>query len=115
MHAQAAIMEEAELGASRRVFDLQLDQLGPYSLAFNRSGRRLLLGGRKGHIALLDWQQARPLAEVQVGISWHIWLSFQCAGLPSGCAAVFMTTVLSIPLCYAAGQGDNPRCQFSAQ
>lgn len=63
---QAAIAKEAAVGASRKVFDLALDQLGPYSLAFNRSGRQLLLGGRKGHLALLDWQQARPLAEVQV-------------------------------------------------
>lgn len=64
--SQAAIAKEAAVGASRKVFDLALDQLGPYSLAFNRSGRQLLLGGRKGHLALLDWQQARPLAEVQV-------------------------------------------------
>ena len=63
---QDAIVKESEIGASRRVFDLQLDQLGPYCLGFNRSGRHLLLGGRKGHLALLDWQQARPLVEVQV-------------------------------------------------
>lgn len=63
---QAAIVREAETGAGRRVFDLQLDQLGPYSLAFTRNGRHMLLGGRKGHLALLDWQHAQLGAEIQV-------------------------------------------------
>lgn len=63
---QKAITGEAEVGASRKVFDLQLDRLGPYSLAFTRSGRHMLLGGRKGHLALMDWQRAQLLSENQV-------------------------------------------------
>ena len=63
---QRAITGEAEVGAGRKVFDLQLDRLGPYSLAFTRSGRHMLLGGRKGHLALMDWQRAQLLSEHQV-------------------------------------------------
>lgn len=59
-------MQEAEIGAARKVFDLKLPELGPYNLAFTRSGAHLLLGGRKGHLALMDWQQRHLVCEVQV-------------------------------------------------
>ena len=58
-------MEEAEAGAAAKVFDLDLPELGPYNLAFTRSGRHMLLGGRKGHLALMDWQQHHLVCEVQ--------------------------------------------------
>lgn len=55
-----------EEGAARRAFDLSLPALGPYNLDFSRSGRHLLLAGRKGHLALMDWQRSRLICEVQV-------------------------------------------------
>ena len=63
---QEDIVQEAEVGAARKVFDLDLPELGPYNLAFTRSGAHLLLGGRKGHLALMDWQQRHLICEVQV-------------------------------------------------
>ncbi|KAK9803205.1 hypothetical protein WJX73_003153 [Symbiochloris irregularis] len=69
--SQKAIIGEAEVGVTRKVFDLQLDRLGPYSLAFTRNGRQMLLGGRKGHLALMDWQRAHLLSEVQVRETIH--------------------------------------------
>lgn len=54
------------MGAGRKVFDLALTELGPYSLAFTRSGRFLALAGRKGHLAVLDWQRRQLACEVQV-------------------------------------------------
>ena len=63
---QEDILQEAEVGAAKKVFDLDLPELGPYNLAFTRSGRHLLLGGRKGHLALMDWQQRHLVCEVQV-------------------------------------------------
>lgn len=65
-------MREAEEGAARKAFDLALPALGPYALDFTRNGRFLLLGGRRGHLALMDWQRAKLLCEVQVRRSW-IW------------------------------------------
>ena len=64
-------LQAAEAGAGRKVFDLSLPQLGPYSLDFTRSGRHLLLAGRKGHLALLDWQRTRLVCEVQVKEATH--------------------------------------------
>lgn len=55
-----------EVGAGRQAVDLQLTELGPYNLDFSRSGRYLLLGGRKGHLALMDWHRMRNLCELQV-------------------------------------------------
>ena len=53
-------------GAARKVFDLKLSELGPYNLAFTRNGRHMLLGGRKGHLAVMDWQSMRSVCELQV-------------------------------------------------
>jgi len=63
----ACACAEVEAGVSRKAFDLKLDQLGPYNVAFTRSGRHMLMGGRKGHLALMDWQRMHSVCEVQVG------------------------------------------------
>lgn len=53
-------------GAARKVFDLKLNELGPYNVTFTRNGRQMLLGGRKGHLAVMDWQNMRSICELQV-------------------------------------------------
>lgn len=63
---QPDIIAAVEAGAAQKAMDLSLPTLGPYTLDFNRSGRHLLLGGRKGHLSLMDWQQARVTCEIQV-------------------------------------------------
>ena len=63
---QQDIVKEVDTGAGRKVFDLSLTELGPYSVNFTRTGRHMLLGGRKGHIALLDWQRLYTVCELQV-------------------------------------------------
>lgn len=63
---QEDIVREVETGAGAKVFDLKLTELGPYNLSFTRSGRYMLLGGRKGHLALMDWQRSQLVTEVQV-------------------------------------------------
>ena len=82
-------MQEAEVGAARRVFDLDLPELGPYNLAFTRSGAHLLLGGRRGHLALMDWQQRHLVCEVQVPgpspLGWSADLQCSHAELLSAC------------------------------
>ena len=62
---QAALAGASEAGATRKALDLDLPQLGPYSLDWTRNGRYLAVGGRKGHLALLAWQQAQRFAELQ--------------------------------------------------
>jgi U3 small nucleolar RNA-associated protein 7 len=63
---QQDIVGHLEEGAAKKVIDLSLTDLGPYKLDFTRSGRFMLLGGRRGHLALMDWQRLRLTAEVQV-------------------------------------------------
>lgn len=60
------MVNEVDVGASRKVFDLRLGELGPYNIDFSRSGRYMLIGGRKGHLALMNWQSGRTFCEVQV-------------------------------------------------
>ena len=63
---QADVVNEVEVGASRKVFDLRLGGLGPYNIDFSRSGGYMLIGGKKGHLGLIDWQSGRTFCEVQV-------------------------------------------------
>uniref|UniRef100_A0A7S0WQI7 BING4 C-terminal domain-containing protein n=1 Tax=Chlamydomonas leiostraca TaxID=1034604 RepID=A0A7S0WQI7_9CHLO len=63
---QADIAAAVETGAAQKVIDLRLPQLGPYCLDFQRSGRHVVLGGRKGHLAMVDWQRKALVCEVQV-------------------------------------------------
>jgi U3 small nucleolar RNA-associated protein 7 len=55
-----------EQGAARKAFDLSLPDLGPYSMAYTRAGRHMVLGGAKGHLAVMEWQRGHLTCEVQV-------------------------------------------------
>lgn len=47
---------------------MNLDQLGPYRCDYTPNGRHLILAGRRGHIATLDWQSGtkKLITEIQV-------------------------------------------------
>ena len=48
------------------IFDLRLKDFGPYSgLSVTRNGQYVLLGGRKGHLAMLEWKRKNLLMEFQ--------------------------------------------------
>ena len=68
---QQDIAAAVDVQAAQRAFDLRLPDFGPYVHDYTRSGRYLLLGGRKGHLAVLDWQQKRLLTELHVGETVH--------------------------------------------
>ncbi|GAB4820586.1 hypothetical protein N2152v2_007632 [Parachlorella kessleri] len=68
---QEDIVQAAEEGAGKKVFDLSLPELGPYRLDLTRSGRHMVLGGRKGHLAMLDWQRSQIVCELQVRETTH--------------------------------------------
>jgi U3 small nucleolar RNA-associated protein 7 len=46
---------------------LKLEDLGPYRVDYTRNGRELLLAGRKGHVATMDWRNGRLGCELQLG------------------------------------------------
>ena len=53
--------------AAKGKFELKLDQLGPYVTDYTRNGRELLLAGRKGHVATMDWREGKLGCELQLG------------------------------------------------
>jgi hypothetical protein len=66
---QQQIVSAVEQGAARKAFDLNLPDLGPYSMAYTRAGRHIVLGGARGHLAVMEWQRGHLTCEVQVGPS----------------------------------------------
>lgn len=64
--SQEAIVSNVDILSSRKAFDIQLPVLGPYMIDYTCNGRYLVLGGRKGHIAIMDWKAARLITELQV-------------------------------------------------
>ncbi|KAL2643345.1 hypothetical protein R1flu_010932 [Riccia fluitans] len=63
---QQAIVKEVDITSARKAFDLQLEDLAPYTLDYNNNGKYLLIGGRKGHLAIMDWKQSKLIMETQV-------------------------------------------------
>ncbi|GFR46860.1 hypothetical protein Agub_g8501 [Astrephomene gubernaculifera] len=63
---QESVVAAVDSTAAAKAFDLSLPELGPYSLTFSRNGRFMLMGGGKGHLALMDWQRSHLVCEVQV-------------------------------------------------
>ena len=68
---QADIAAAAPSGVARRALNLTLDTYGPYSTAYSRNGRYMLLGGSKGHIAVVDWHTLAVSAEFHVRETLH--------------------------------------------
>ncbi len=63
---QEHIVAGVQEGARDKAFALSLPDFGPYAASYTRNGRHLLLGGRRGHIAVFDWQKFALKCEVHV-------------------------------------------------
>lgn len=61
-----SLVQQNQSASAEMGFELSLKQFGPYVTDYSRNGRSLLLGGRKGHIAALDWQQKKLKCEINV-------------------------------------------------
>lgn len=56
---QDDIKSEVAIETAKKGFHLQLDTYGPYNVSYSRTGRDLLLAGRKGHVATMDWREGK--------------------------------------------------------
>lgn len=69
---QSQIKESVSVDAANKSFSLDLSGgksnagRGPYRASYTRNGRHLLLGGRKGHLAAMDWQTGKLMCEINV-------------------------------------------------
>ncbi|KZF19860.1 BING4CT-domain-containing protein [Xylona heveae TC161] len=64
---QDDIQAELPMETAKKGFELKLEGLGPYTADYTRNGRSLLLAGRKGHIATMDWRDGKLGCEMQLG------------------------------------------------
>ncbi|QIW97187.1 hypothetical protein AMS68_002705 [Peltaster fructicola] len=63
---QTQIRDDVGLETAKKSFDLQLAE-GPYVFDYSRNGRDLLLAGRKGHVATMEWRSGKLGCELQLG------------------------------------------------
>ncbi|RUS28089.1 hypothetical protein BC938DRAFT_482344 [Jimgerdemannia flammicorona] len=70
---QTQLANNLDINSSKKVgqrfpfiFDLKLNDFGPYSINYTRNGRHLLIGGRKGHVATFDWQTGKLGCELHL-------------------------------------------------
>ena len=63
---QNELKESLPVQVANDIFDLRLTDFGPYSsLSVTKNGRHVLLGGNKGHLAMLDWKRKNLVVEFQ--------------------------------------------------
>ncbi|XP_072537137.1 WD repeat-containing protein 46 [Salminus brasiliensis] len=64
--SQEDIAEAVDITSGSKYFNLHLTQFGPYRLDYSRTGRHLLLGGRRGHVTCIEWQTKNLMCEINV-------------------------------------------------
>lgn len=64
--SQVELKKYVDIRTSNNSFSLELPEFGPYYFDYTRNGKFLLLGGRRGHMALLDWKSKTLVSETHV-------------------------------------------------
>ena len=65
-YKQADLLGAVDMGVARKAVNLELDTYGPYTARYARNGRHMVLGGAKGHLAIIDWNTNKLLSEFHV-------------------------------------------------
>lgn len=63
---QDEIKADVAIETAKKGFELKLEGLGPYICDYTRNGKGLLLAGRKGHVATMDWRGGTLGCELQL-------------------------------------------------
>lgn len=64
---QDDITNDVGIATAHKRFEIKLEELGPYRFDYSRNGRDLLVAGRKGHIATMEWREGKLGCELQLG------------------------------------------------
>ncbi|KAM9350531.1 WD repeat-containing protein 46 [Symphorus nematophorus] len=64
--SQEDIADAVDIASGAKYFNLKLSQFGPYRVDYSKTGRHLVLGGRRGHVACIDWQSKQLMCEINV-------------------------------------------------
>lgn len=64
---QSDIRNDVGVETAKKGFELRLEGMGPYTVDYTRNGKSLLLAGRKGHVATMDWRDGKLGCELQLG------------------------------------------------
>lgn len=70
-YKQDDIAEAVDVQTANKKFELLLPEYGPYQIDYTRNGRGLLLGGKKGHVASMDWRTGKLDCELHLGETVH--------------------------------------------
>lgn len=68
---QDEIKTAVDESTKNKSFQLNLPDYGPYSLDYTRNGKDLLIGGRKGHVASIDWRTGKLDCELFLNETVH--------------------------------------------
>ncbi|SCU91578.1 LADA_0F10792g1_1 [Lachancea dasiensis] len=63
---QDEIRSAVDVSTANKALDLKLRDFGPYSINYSRNGTHLLICGRKGHVASMDWRKGQLRAELNL-------------------------------------------------
>jgi len=64
---QEDIKDNVDIQTAQKGFELKLEGMGPYVFDYTRNGREILIAGRKGHVATMDWRDGKLGCELQLG------------------------------------------------
>lgn len=68
---QDEIADAVDSSTANKKFELKLPEFGPYTIDYSRTGRDLLLGGKKGHVASIDWRKGKLGCELHLNETVH--------------------------------------------
>lgn len=63
---QKEIKTHVDYSMANKALDLKLKDFGPYRMNYSRNGTHLLIAGRKGHVASMDWRKGELRGELNL-------------------------------------------------
>ncbi|XP_065646581.1 uncharacterized protein LOC100201145 isoform X4 [Hydra vulgaris] len=66
-YQQSEIADSVDISSAQKYFNLNLEQFGPYKINYTKNGKFLLIGGQKGHLSSIEWQNKNLACEVHAG------------------------------------------------